>query len=732
MRRRKLAPLLTLTLALVAERPANAQAVSTLDLTPLSLRMAVGERREVLASAYNARGDIVLASFRWRSSDPHVVRVDPDPGVPGVAYVVALAPGAAMVEVQAGGQSRTLTVTVGGGPAGPRSGFGTPTVLQIDPTAVYLLPSETIQLRPIFRRDDGSPAAPVPLVWRSFREDVARLATGGRVIGIAPGQGMIEARTTDGRLSQRVPVHVAITEWAFEASRLPISPGASDTVRVIVPAQERRRLDARTLAWGTANPGIVSVTVDGVVTGVASGRTEVVANGFGQELRLPVSVHRRVESLTLAPSGDSIVLALGGAATFRAVARGADDVPVPEAELSWEVADTAVVGFDAVSGTATGRAVGATTITVRGPGPGLEKRWWVRVAAAGLVVSAERLALRRGERRSLSAFYTDAAGRRMGPATAVRWTSSDPAIVRVGNDGTVEAIDMGSAVVVATTPAGPADSARVFVTGELLVSSNRSGSFDVYAVDRSHPARLRRIVATPGQDLGAVYAPDGLSIAYVSDVEGNNELYVADADGSNPRRLTTTSGAEGAPAWTPDGRRLVYQLTDGRPQIWIINADGTAARQLTQDGANHEPAVSADGRTIAYTRRDRDAKLYLMDLDGTNQRAVGGITGEATAPAWLGDSTLAFLREVRVRRGPTRSVTTMTLAGQVATLTPAELFVSGYAVAPGRDLVAATVPEQGRNASGVRMVLVPVGGGAAVEVPRQSPAEQFAAPSFRP
>lgn len=729
----KTRPALLCAALLVAAVPtlARAQRVAQLDLTPRSVTLAVGERREVLASAYDARGDIVTIAFRWATSDPAVVRVEPDLAVPGVGYLIGVNGGTAVVEVHAGGRSATASVRVVSGPGGVPIGTGTPTVLHVEPTTVYLLPTEAIQLRPVFLKDDGSPAAPVPLVWSSFRDEVARIGVGGRAIGIAPGQGVIEARTPDGRLSRRVPVHVENTGWVFAQAAFAIAPGASDTIGIIVPRQENRSLDPRALSWGIANPGIATITATGVLAGVAPGRTQLVASGFGQELRAPVAVHRRVESLTLAPPGDSVLVPLGGTATFRATARAADDTPVPEAPLRWELADTAIATFDSASGTVTGRAVGVTTLSVQGPGPGLQKSWRLGVAAAGLALDLHRFALSVGEQRTLTASFTDERGAPTAPASAVRWSSSDRAVVRVA-DGVVEAVGFGGALVTASSPFGGSDTARAFVTGELLVSSDRAGSFDVYTFDRQEPSRLHRVIAGPGREVDAVYAPDGMAIAYVADSEGNAELYVADADGSNPRRLTETSDDEGSPAWTPDGRQIVYHVADGRPQLWIVSVDGGEPRQLTREGVNLQPAVSPDGRTIAFaTRRDRDYEIYLMDLDGSNQRNFTSAPGEETLPAWLGDSTIAFLREERARREVTRRVMSMTSSRGIGTLTPPELLVSDFAVAPDGGFIAATVTQAGPAGTAVQLFLIPLGG-QPVEVPRRLDTERWLAPAFRP
>jgi Tol biopolymer transport system component len=75
-------------------------------------------------------------------------------------------------------------------------------------------------------------------------------------------------------------------------------------------------------------------------------------------------------------------------------------------------------------------------------------------------------------------------------------------------------------------------------------------------------------VSEPKQEFTGFYSPDGRWIAYRSNSDGNWELYAVPANGGTPRRLTSTSGDEGTPVWTPDGRHLVYTLRQGKGEIW--------------------------------------------------------------------------------------------------------------------------------------------------------------------
>jgi len=115
---------------------------------------------------------------------------------------------------------------------------------------------------------------------------------------------------------------------------------------------------------------------------------------------------------------------------------------------------------------------------------------------------------------------------------------------------------------------------------------------EIYVVnaDGSGQVNLTNNPATVGQ---LTWSPDGARIAFVSDRDGNFEIYVMRADGSNQVNLSNNAALDVGPAWSPDGTKIAFssdrdgpgQMYVGPFQIYVMNADGSGLRNLTNNPA---------------------------------------------------------------------------------------------------------------------------------------------------
>jgi uncharacterized protein YjdB len=745
-----------------------AQNVAEVQVAPPSVTIKVGERTGLLATAFDRAGNVIpTVRFIWSSNSLVVARVDNNGTVTGVAAGVAIVEarvgsrkGQAAVQVIGGGPAPTPTpprqepaaqpsvaqppaTEPGGGGAsvdpyvGQPAGIGSAAAMRIDPPAIYLLPSENTRVFPRALRDDGSPAAPVRVTWKSLREDIASVDQNGNVVALSTGQGTIQVTGPNG-LTATAPVVVAPAELAIqEPTPVMLSPGDVDTLHVIVPTQNARLVNPLALQWTSSDPTVASVNILGVVRAAGSGKAVLTMTGLLQTRTVDVAVHRAVQSLEIRPrSSADVQVPVTSAVRFFARALAADNTPVVEAPLRWSVADTSIVSFDVATGMLTGRKIGKTQVTVRGPGQGLAVTWNVNVIAGALKLAATRVGLPLNGRYTIKASFADEAGAVIGPASGVTWASDNAQVAGVGEDGTVAGVGYGRAKITATAPGGKTTTADVFVQGEIVVSSSRGGKFQLYSAERSNLAQLHRVSQDTATAMDPSLSADGSRIAFVSSRDGNPEIYVMDVDGSNAVRLTNDPQADSRPVFL-DAQTIVFaSQRTGRQQLWTVGIDGSGLKQLTLDSASSSPAVSPDGQTIAYVAlRNKNYDIWLMSRDGSNQRAFTKSPAQKESePRFLRDGSLAYLVE-RLDNGRTvQQVAKADLAtGAVSTLTGTEYAIAGFAISPAGDLLALVVnaqPENRRNPM-YKVFIQPVGAGTAVPMPTTG-AEQMVTPTFLP
>ena len=177
----------------------------------------------------------------------------------------------------------------------------------------------------------------------------------------------------------------------------------------------------------------------------------------------------------------------------------------------------------------------------------------------------------------------------------------------------------------------------------------RLDPFDIY-IAGSAGSDVRRLTRFGVYTAEGVLSPDGKRLVFTSLKDGDLDIYVMNLDGSGLKQLTHQLGYDGGPWWSPDGKRIVYRAfhpqTDSavalyksllaqrlvRPNkmdLWIMNADGTDQRQITNLGAaSFGPSWTPDGRKIIFSSNHHtDPKLgnfdlFLVDPDGTGLEQV--------------------------------------------------------------------------------------------------------------
>lgn len=145
---------------------------------------------------------------------------------------------------------------------------------------------------------------------------------------------------------------------------------------------------------------------------------------------------------------------------------------------------------------------------------------------------------------------------------------------------------------------------------------------------------VRRVTNDLNTYLGASLTADGSALVTVQTDRAPNIWVAPSGDAARVRQLTTGSGKfDGfyGLSWTPDGRVVYASMAGGNWDIWVMNADGTGARQLTVGArANYGPSVSPDGRHVVFVsnRAGGAFNIWRMDSDGSNPVRLTSGRGE--------------------------------------------------------------------------------------------------------
>lgn len=138
-------------------------------------------------------------------------------------------------------------------------------------------------------------------------------------------------------------------------------------------------------------------------------------------------------------------------------------------------------------------------------------------------------------------------------------------------------------------------------------------------------AMLTQLTTSSSKDQGALWSPDGETIAYISDADGSSQIWLMAADGSNKRQLTSAEDTvSGWHDWNADGTRLAYWSYDSindTHAIKTIDINGTNEQTLVESSdLLNRPDWGPNDAYIAYSAAyEGNWDLYLVKVDGSEE-----------------------------------------------------------------------------------------------------------------
>jgi tricorn protease len=186
---------------------------------------------------------------------------------------------------------------------------------------------------------------------------------------------------------------------------------------------------------------------------------------------------------------------------------------------------------------------------------------------------------------------------------------------------------------------------------------------DLWIVSRDG-GDAKRLTSDTGEETVPAFSPDGSMIAFTGEYDGNKDVYVIPAAGGVPRRLTFHPADEYVAGWTPDGKNILFaswgdSFRHFEFQLYTVPLEGGLPTRLPLPVAN-EASYSPDGTHLAYVPHiqweaawkryhgGQTTPIWIADLKDSSIVKVPRENSNDHFPMWVGDS-IYFLSD---RNGP--------------------------------------------------------------------------------
>jgi TolB protein len=193
---------------------------------------------------------------------------------------------------------------------------------------------------------------------------------------------------------------------------------------------------------------------------------------------------------------------------------------------------------------------------------------------------------------------------------------------------------------------GAFDTRLAYVTVTNKASKNRM--FRLYIAD-SDGYKPQSILSSHLPIMSPDWSPDASKLAYVSFEENNTSaIYIQNIFTGEKRKISSREGINGAPSWSPDGRRLAMSLSvSGNPEIYVINVSNGALTQITHSSAiNTEPTWRNNNTLVFTSNRGGTPQLYLANASGGSVKRMS-FDGRYNSAADIANNKMAYITGAR-------------------------------------------------------------------------------------
>ena len=570
-------------------------------------------------------------SVKWSSSDPQAVSVD------GEGNVLAVGIGTAIITCAAqdgSGVTAECRVTV--------TTTATQSISIKAESSTSIMATKTVQLTATVLPETATDKS---VRWQSADTDIATVDSRGLVTGVSVGSVEITATNSGGQSASITITVVPTPVTRITLNRSTVSLKAAETV-TLVAGIEPETATVKTLEWSSDNEAVATVNRNGVVTAHSTGNATITVkatDGSGVSASCKVTV--------TATAVSSIKVTAQGSTTLRAsqnVQLTASLLPetATDKSVSWSSSAPAVAGVNE-NGLVTAYSVGEAVITATASS-GLTDQITITVIptpVTSITLNRTSLTMRVGNQSSLSAEIT--------PPTAtdksVSWSSSNPEVASVDQDGNVTALLEGQASITCTANDGSGVSASCIVN---VVDTE----VEIITIKAEGPTSLR---VSEQVQLTATIMPETSTDKSVSWSSADENIASVDADGLV---IALSEGSTVITARTANGLQDQITITVIETQVSSIRLNESLIILQANESFPLIPEIqpsTATNKEIVWSTGD--ASVAQVSQDGVvTAVAVGETTVTATAADGSGVSASC---KVSVIPTPATSISITVLGG---------------------------------------------------------------------
>lgn len=200
--------------------------------------------------------------------------------------------------------------------------------------------------------------------------------------------------------------------------------------------------------------------------------------------------------------------------------------------------------------------------------------------------------------------------------------------------------------------------------------------------------------------MSPAFSPDGKNLVYTRFTKRNSVLLNYNFATKQTTILANSAGHNGSAVFSSDGKFLVFASSrDGALNLYLLNLKTSELTQLTKLGNNTEPSFSPDNQSIVFTSdRNGAPAIFMMNKDGSNQKRISS-SNFFSAKITKDGKNIIMISQDRLVKFKTQTakleILTSTFLDETPTIAPNDTMII-YSSTKGEQKVLQLISSNGR------------------------------------